>query len=214
MVETRRTPGRSSGRSFDKSDSSIGACISPSAEVHPVRSLDGGPHKTHPNALTTTLPTLSPPPQPQAHRFIIQPEHSWRRPPILASDARPNVRAEKPTPTQRREVAALPNWRLKRVIDFMETHADQPITLGDLAHIAGLSRMHFAAQFRKATGLRPHAYLLRRRIEKAKTILATSSSAIAEVALTVGFSSQSHFTGVFKRLTGLTPLSWRELSRA
>lgn len=120
--------------------------------------------------------------------------------------------AEKPASTSRRDVAALPNWRLRRVIDFMESHVERPITLADLAGIAGLSRMHFAAQFRKATGLRPHEYLLRRRVEKAKVLLATSSIPIVEVALTVGFSSQSHLTGVFKRLTDLTPLHWRQLS--
>lgn len=121
--------------------------------------------------------------------------------------------SERPASTSRRNVAALPNWRLRRVVDFMESHGDKPITLADLAQTAGLSRMHFAAQFRQATGLRPHEYLLRRRIEKAKVMLATSSVPIAEVALTVGFSSQSHFTGVFKRLTDVTPLRWRELNR-
>jgi AraC family transcriptional regulator len=118
--------------------------------------------------------------------------------------------AEKPDSTSQRNVGALPTWRLKRVIDFMETHADEPITLADLAHTAGLSRMHFAAQFRKATNLRPHEYLLRRRIEKAKVMLATGSSPVAEVALSLGFGSQSHFTGVFKRFTGVTPRRWRE----
>jgi AraC family transcriptional regulator len=122
--------------------------------------------------------------------------------------------AGKPATTLRRTVAALPNRRLKRVIEFMESHANEPITLAELAHIAGLSRMHFAAQFRKATGLRPHEYLLRRRVENAKVMLTTSSLPIAEVALTAGFSSQSHFTGVFKRLTDLTPSRWRELSHA
>ena len=121
--------------------------------------------------------------------------------------------AERPASTPHRTVAALPNWRLKRVIDFMESHGEEPITLADLARIAGLSRMHFAAQFRKATGLRPHEYLLSRRVEKAKIMLQTSALPVVEVALTVGFNSQSHFTGVFKRFTGLPPLRWRELSR-
>lgn len=121
--------------------------------------------------------------------------------------------AERPASTPRRNVAALPNWRLKRVTEFIESHGDQPITLADLARIAGLSRMHFAAQFREATGLRPHEYLLSHRVEKAKIMLQSSSLPVVEVALTVGFSSQSHFTGVFKRFTGLTPVRWRELSR-
>ncbi len=122
--------------------------------------------------------------------------------------------AKQTVSTAQSDVAALPTWRLRRVTNFIESNADNPITLADLAREAGLSRMHFAAQFRKATGLRPHQYLLQRRVEKAKTLLATSSAPIAEVALSVGFSSQSHFTGVFKRLTNHTPLRWRELSLA
>lgn len=114
-----------------------------------------------------------------------------------------------PASTSPRSVAALPKWRLKRVIDFVDTHANRSLTLADLARTAGLSRMHFAAQFRQATGFRPHEYLLRHRIEKAKTILATSTRPIAEVALIVGFSSQGHFTLAFKRFTGTTPYRWR-----
>ena len=120
---------------------------------------------------------------------------------------------EKPASTPQRNVRGLANWRLKRVFDFMESHGDGPVTLADLARIAGLSRMHFAAQFRKATGLRPHEYLLQQRVEKAKIMLATSSLPIAEVALTVGFNSQSHLSGVFKRLTGMTPFCWRQRNR-
>lgn len=121
--------------------------------------------------------------------------------------------AEKPDSTSQRNVASLPNWRLKRTIDFIDSHADEPITLADLARTAGLSRMHFAAQFRKATGLRPHEYLLRQRVEKAKTMLRTTHLPIVEIALAVGFGSQAHFTGVFKRFAGETPHRWRECSR-
>ena len=115
-----------------------------------------------------------------------------------------------PASMPQRLAGALPAWRLKRVTEFIETHGGERITLADLARTAGLSRMHFAAQFREATGLRPHEYLLRQRIEKAKAILAGSSVSIADVALTVGFGSQAHFAGVFKRFTGLTPRRWRD----
>jgi AraC family transcriptional regulator len=105
--------------------------------------------------------------------------------------------------------SALSKWRLKRAVEFIETHLDSPVALADVA--AGLSCMHFAAQFRAATGVRPHEYLIRRRIAKAQTMLATTDMPIAELALTVGFSSQAHFTVVFKRLSGLTPLRWRRV---
>lgn len=112
-------------------------------------------------------------------------------------------------PRSRTNVGPLQNWRLRRVIELVEANTGRPLTLADLARAAGLSRMHFAAQFRQATGLRPHEYVLRRRVEKAKAMLATSAVPIAEVALQVGFSSQGHFTAIFKRFVGMTPYRWR-----
>jgi AraC family transcriptional regulator len=114
-----------------------------------------------------------------------------------------------PASQPRKSVGSLQTWRLRRVIELVEANIEQPLALAALARAAGLSRMHFAAQFRQATGLRPHEYVLRRRIERAKEMLAMSALAIAEVALQVGFSSQGHFTAVFKRFTGMTPYRWR-----
>ena len=69
--------------------------------------------------------------------------------------------------------------------------------------------MHFAAQFKAATGMRPHEYLLRQRIERAKELLAGSQPPLAEIALEVGFKAQAHFTTVFARIVGETPNAWR-----
>jgi len=110
-----------------------------------------------------------------------------------------------------RKMLSLPEWRRKRVEAFLDQNLDQPITLACLARAAGLSRMHFAASFRRATGVRPHDYVIQRRIERAKTMLARSQMPIVQVALGVGFQSQSHFTTVFKRAVGTTPQRWRQL---
>lgn len=104
---------------------------------------------------------------------------------------------------------ALPAWRLKRVIHHIEEHLSEPITLHDMAAAAGLSRMHFAAQFRAATGLRPHEYLLQRRIERAQALLSDGRESLVGIALEVGFQTQAHFTTVFKRICGDTPHRWR-----
>lgn len=104
---------------------------------------------------------------------------------------------------------SLPRWRLQRVHDYVQQHLGQPVTLSDIASAAGLSPMHFAAQFRVATGQRPHDYLLQCRIDRAKTLLATSQRSLIDVALDVGFCTQAHFTTVFKRFTGTTPHLWR-----
>jgi AraC-like DNA-binding protein len=80
-----------------------------------------------------------------------------------------------------------------------------------MAVAAGLTRMHFAAQFRAATGMRPHGFLLQRRIERAQELLRDPELALVDVALSVGFQTQAHFTTVFKRFTGRMRNRWRRL---
>ena len=86
------------------------------------------------------------------------------RAPADAGDSGPKVRP----------VRALQKWRLNRVVDYIDNHLSTKITLVDLAAVAGLSRMHFASQFRKATGVRPHECLLTRRIRRAEELLRDS----------------------------------------
>ncbi|MEI9413461.1 AraC family transcriptional regulator [Mesorhizobium sp. Cs1299R1N1] len=106
----------------------------------------------------------------------------------------------------------LPMWRLKRTAEYIEANLGETITLGDMAAATGLSRMHFAAQFRAATGIRPHEFLLRRRIERAKEMLAQTQTPLVEIALNIGFQTQSHFSVVFKRFVGETPNRWRSIN--
>jgi AraC family transcriptional regulator len=113
----------------------------------------------------------------------------------------------------RTRVNALPKWRLRRVEEYVQANFDSGISLSDLAMVAGLSRMHFAAQFRAATGYRPREYLLNQRIEHAKSLLLNTETPLVQVALTVGFSSQAHFSTVFKRITSETPARWRCASK-
>jgi AraC family transcriptional regulator len=113
----------------------------------------------------------------------------------------------------RTKVNALPKWRFRRVEEYVKAHFGRCISLSDLAKIAGLSRMHFAAQFRAATGYRPREYLLHQRIGHAKSLLSNTDMRLAEVALAVGFSTQAHFSTVFKRITGETPARWRSASK-
>lgn len=108
-----------------------------------------------------------------------------------------------------RNVRSLQKWRLKRVVQYVDERLGTKITLEDLAKVAGLSRMHFAAQFRAAMGMRPHEYLLKRRIERAEELLKRAEVSLVEIALTVGFQTQAHFTTVFKRFAGDTPYQWR-----
>jgi len=118
-------------------------------------------------------------------------------------------RGDAPADPARRTTMRLANWRLKRVHDHVEENLAGRLSLADLAASAGLSPMHFAAQFRGATGMRPHDYVLHRRIEHAKSMLSDTALPIMAVALRVGFRTAAHFTTAFKRLTGVTPTVWR-----
>jgi AraC family transcriptional regulator len=109
-----------------------------------------------------------------------------------------------------RNQGGLTKWRLKLATDYIEANLMRPIHLSELSEAVGLSRMHFAAQFRATTTLTPHTYILRRKIFRAEQLLLESGVSIADVALLIGFSSQAHFTEVFKRVTGDTPDRWRK----
>jgi AraC family transcriptional regulator len=118
--------------------------------------------------------------------------------------------AERAAPSKRPGVAELARWRLRRAIEFVETNLANSISSSEIAAASGLTRMHFAAQFKAATGLRPHEYLLRRRVERAQEMLVQTDMSVVDVALSVGFQSQSHFTVVFNRFVGRPPHAWRQ----
>jgi AraC-like DNA-binding protein len=103
----------------------------------------------------------------------------------------------------------LPRWRLQRVVRYVQEHVGDTISLADMAAVAGISAMHFAAQFRAATGLRPHHYLLQCRIQQAKVLLMDTTRSLIDIALSVGFRTQAHFTTVFKNFEYTTPMQWR-----
>jgi AraC-like DNA-binding protein len=128
----------------------------------------------------------------------------------MAIVARLLASASRVPTSERSRAGKLAPWRLKRAIDYVEARLDEPVSLADIASSAGLTRMHFAAQFRTATGFRPHEYLLRRRIERAQQMLVATGMSLVDVALSVGFQTQSHFTSVFKRYAGQPPRAWRD----
>jgi AraC family transcriptional regulator len=107
---------------------------------------------------------------------------------------------------QRGRDGALPRGRLRAVVEYVEEHLATSLTLGQLAAAAHLSAYHFARQFKAATGLPPHQYVIARCVERAKELLrAGADVCLAEVALRAGFSDQSQFCRHFKRQVGVTP---------
>ena len=99
--------------------------------------------------------------------------------------------------------------RLRRVMAFIEENYESDLSLAELAQVGGISTFHFAREFKRATGTTPHQYLIKFRVERAKSLLAESEMPLVEVSSRAGFSHQSHFTRLFRRLTGTTPRAFR-----
>jgi AraC-like DNA-binding protein len=119
-----------------------------------------------------------------------------------------------PRRLERGRDGALPRGRLRAVVEYIEEHLDGRPTLEQLAAVVGLNPYHFARQFKAATGLPPHQYVIARRVERARQLLqAGTDLSLAEVALHAGFSDQSQFSHHFKRLVGVTPGQFRTPSR-
>ena len=101
--------------------------------------------------------------------------------------------------------------QLHRLRDFIEASLDTPLGLERLAGEAGIGIHTFPKAFARHFGQTPHQYVLTRRVERAKALLAGSNLPIAEIALQAGFSNQSHLTAAFRQRVGLSPAAWRKL---
>jgi AraC family transcriptional regulator len=96
-------------------------------------------------------------------------------------------------------------YQFNQVVDYIQAHLDQELSLDDLAAISQLSPYHFSRSFKQKLGLSPCQYIIWQRVERAKQLLQTQQMSIAEVAIACGFTHQSHLNRHFKRLVGVTP---------
>jgi AraC-like DNA-binding protein len=99
---------------------------------------------------------------------------------------------------------------MEGVIELIDKYYDSNVSLDDMASAANLSKYHFLRSFKKATGYSPYEYLVKFRINKAKSMLESTSDTVEQIALKVGFDSTSNFIGTFKRLEQITPLRYRK----
>jgi AraC family transcriptional regulator len=99
--------------------------------------------------------------------------------------------------------------RLTRVKEFIAANLEQDLTIAELAHVASLSRFHFARAFKAAVGQSPHQYVSTHRLERAKELLTYGHQSLLDIALALSFSSQANFTRAFHQSTGMTPGQYR-----
>jgi len=103
--------------------------------------------------------------------------------------------------------------RLRHVLSYIEDNLSQDISLSDIAAVGGLSVSHFKGLFRESLGLPVHQYLIRRRVERAKSLLGEGKLSISQIALETGFAHQSHLARHMRRVLGLSPRAVREMLR-
>lgn len=113
----------------------------------------------------------------------------------------------------RKAKGGLSSFDLKRAIAMMEALADKGPTLTELAKEAGVSPYHFLRAFKTSTGMTPHAFMAKHRLEKSAGMLRSTSMTATEIAMECGFASSSHFTVAFKRAFGTCPKDFRRQSR-
>jgi AraC family transcriptional regulator len=118
--------------------------------------------------------------------------YAWER----YASSRPPVR-----PMQ----SGLSTPKLRRLLDCILANLASDLALHDLAELVDLSPHHLCRSFKQAMGTSPHQYILKERIERSKALLRIGNTSVAEVALSVGFSSQSHFADAFRKHAGTTP---------
>ncbi len=99
---------------------------------------------------------------------------------------------------------------LQQAIEYIQDHLPGDLSLDELAQAAQLSPFHFSRSFKQATGLAPHQYVIRQRLEHAKQLLLTTSLSIAEVAATSGFYDQGHLARHMRRYFGISPKDIKE----
>jgi AraC family transcriptional regulator len=103
----------------------------------------------------------------------------------------------------------LAGWQILRVRAYIDSNLHRTIHIRDLSAVARRSPAHFSRKFKLAVGESPHAYVVRRRLERACHLMMTTVASLSEIALGVGFSDQAHLCRLFRQAFGQSPANWR-----
>ncbi len=104
-------------------------------------------------------------------------------------------------------------WQARRVAAYIDANLGGQICIKDLAILLDISTSHFCRAFKCTFGTSARAWIGRRRIDVAQSLMLSTRAPLSEIALSCGMSDQSHFTRAFRRIVGETPHSWRQTRR-
>jgi AraC family transcriptional regulator len=103
----------------------------------------------------------------------------------------------------------LSSYTLRQVLAYIRSHLSEDLSLIDLAQVSGMSPYYFLRLFKQSMHLTPRQYIIQMRIDRAKELLRSRELSIADISLRCGFTSQSHFTNVFRQITKTTPKTYQ-----
>jgi AraC family transcriptional regulator len=110
-------------------------------------------------------------------------------------------------------MGGLAAWQAKRTLDYIEANLAAKVGLGEMADAVTLSKSHFSRAFKCSLGSSPMAFVVARRVERAKLMMTSSRERLTDIALACGFSDQSHLNRHFRRVVGTSPGLWRRMSQ-
>ena len=103
----------------------------------------------------------------------------------------------------------IPLWRLNRLKNFIHENLHLDLSIADLAKEVNLSEFHFSRMFKQSTGMTPHAFMTKKKIDRACELLKKGQFSINEISVALGFKNQTHFSMLFKRVLGMSPREFK-----
>lgn len=120
----------------------------------------------------------------------------------------------KPAPAEALRAGGLAPWQLLRIDAMVGEQLDRPLHVESLAAHVRLSQSHFCRAFKTSTGETPHAYIMRRRLDRACKMMLESEESLSQIAFACGLADQAHLSRLFRRRFGVTPWKWRRARKA
>src|ERR1700729_213125 len=145
----------------------------------------------------------------EAARRELEHDHEAAKESLAAASTILQYEIERHSGANQFESGGLTGWQIARVRAFIDKNLHRTIHTRDLSAVARRSPAHFSRSFKLTFGETPHAYVVKRRLEKACYLMVTSSASLSEIALSAGFSDQAHLSKLFRQAFGQSPANWR-----